>query len=778
MQTIDIKPDPRILIVLGDIEFQPWQCLAELIDNAFDVFLSGRSAGVRPTVTISLPTRSSDPRSAEVWVADNGHGMDLETLNNAVRAGWTSNSAHGSLGLFGMGFNIATARLGRRTRVRTSRPGDPYWIVVTLDLPALAAGGTYDAPVSFELKDDPEEHGTTVVISALKPDQFDALSRNEQAIRSKLGDVYSYLLREHDFEILVNRKRVRPRMPCIWDEKRHVTRSGVDIPAVRHFDYRLETMKACQTCGKWQSRDQEKCLFCPDGGRLELREQRIWGWIGVQRYLHTSDFGIDFLRNGRKILTRDKQLFDWVDPSGNEDPEREYPIDNPRNEGRIVGEVHCDHVAVNYQKNAFEYDTVEWRKVVRMVRGESPLRPNIASKRGFPSNRSPLAEIFTGYRTDKPGVKFLIPGDTQKGVALREKVTEWVAKFRRGDPEYLTDEVWYQAALQHDMPVTAEASATKDVLDEMGLTAPSVTDGAPKPETPGADAATGGPRGGKVATPPSTESADERLARYRADGSTVPALGGRFDTIDLGQVDVSVHAIAARDVIDTTGAPVPMFAHMRRAPKVDVYVAVRHAMLTDYGVDLSELVQMVVAEFLILRARGGKVRPLIVVLEQMKARASRDRRVTRDALAARARQLLTQVRDGMLREIKGSPTGYWDLLRPHERSEAERRFAIERGNGSWDDAIQSGDFMRFVPAESIVRLLERRPDAFFDGRVFRPAYMGLTDDQARALAVSRVVGLIDELALMADHTPSLSVDELLRIRLGCDLVERELADEE
>lgn len=31
-ETIDATPHPRLLAVLGDIEFAPWECLAELID--------------------------------------------------------------------------------------------------------------------------------------------------------------------------------------------------------------------------------------------------------------------------------------------------------------------------------------------------------------------------------------------------------------------------------------------------------------------------------------------------------------------------------------------------------------------------------------------------------------------------------------------------------------------------------------------------------------------------------------------------------------------------
>ena len=37
---LDLTPDPRILEVLGDIPFQPWQCMAELVDNSFDAFQS------------------------------------------------------------------------------------------------------------------------------------------------------------------------------------------------------------------------------------------------------------------------------------------------------------------------------------------------------------------------------------------------------------------------------------------------------------------------------------------------------------------------------------------------------------------------------------------------------------------------------------------------------------------------------------------------------------------------------------------------------------------
>jgi hypothetical protein len=69
---INVSPHPRLLSVLGDIEFPPWQCVAELVDNAFDEFLRQAAAakwdpdGDTPTVWVTLPARSSGPRDSEV----------------------------------------------------------------------------------------------------------------------------------------------------------------------------------------------------------------------------------------------------------------------------------------------------------------------------------------------------------------------------------------------------------------------------------------------------------------------------------------------------------------------------------------------------------------------------------------------------------------------------------------------------------------------------------------------------------------------------------------
>jgi hypothetical protein len=88
-ESINVRPSARILKVLGDIDFENWQCLAELVDNAFDDFLEIKRSGQHwPDgfrVSITLPQGIVSEES-EVAVSDTGRGMDLTTLNNAVRA--------------------------------------------------------------------------------------------------------------------------------------------------------------------------------------------------------------------------------------------------------------------------------------------------------------------------------------------------------------------------------------------------------------------------------------------------------------------------------------------------------------------------------------------------------------------------------------------------------------------------------------------------------------------------------------------------------------------
>ncbi|MFD9819906.1 ATP-binding protein [Streptomyces violascens] len=769
--SINVMPHPRILGVLGDIEFSHWQCLAELADNAFDEFREAGSGVDTPTVSISLPTANSHRSTAEITVRDNGRGMSLEAVSNAISAGWTSNSRHGALGLFGMGFNISTARLGRHTTVRTSQAGDPDWIEVVLDLPRLAESSEYEAPYRRVPKSDLAEHGTTVTISDLKSDQYDVLKRpnTHKVIRQKLGEVYSYLLAEKGFLLTVNNQAVVPRLPCVWDKSRTVTRQGVTIHAVQHIDQPLSEKKACSACGYWSSADAEVCEEC-ESPRIELRERRIRGWIGIQRYVHKSDYGIDFLRNGRKILVKDKRVFEWRDEDELSEPETEYPIDDKTPMGRIVGEIHCDHVTPNYQKTAFEFETHEWRQVIRAVRGNSPLRPKIAKSLGLPENQSPLALLYTGFRRRDPGLNYLIPGDGN--IALHEKAREWAERFRAGDPQYQTDEIWYQAAYQHDHPVGPEPS-TDDTEILPGVGIDSIFNPEPLESGSGSESNPTAPAAlvPDPAPPSLEETLDARLARYRDHGTHVVDLCGDYMLRELGSVTLEAWAVRGQRLLDED-REVPVFAKMLRAPKVEVFIDTEHPLFREHGSDIRDLALVELAEHMRVRADRTDL-PLTEVVGKLKDGSSSPR-LTPAAMADEAEHLLEQVRSAMAAVVAEDAAMHWEQLAEGERLAAQRRFALEAASTSWDDAIAKGDFIRYAPAGAVIRVLQGAPEAFLDGCVFMRSYGSLQDASARELALDRLISPLRDLALLEEHRPRLDPDELARFRASCRLISRDL----
>jgi histidine kinase/DNA gyrase B/HSP90-like ATPase len=775
-RVINVRPHPRLLGILGDIEFAPWQCIAELVDNAFDEFLrhaatdEERDPGAEaPTVWVSLPSRTSGPRDAEVWVRDNGPGMTLDQLNSALRAGWSGNDRFGRLGLYGVGFNIATARLGHVAVVKTARADDPTWTVVALDLRKLAKSDHYDLPVVSEPK-TPGEHGTTVVIRELKPEHHDILSRQQTKIRNILGDVYSHLLAQRGFKLMVDRHPVKPRRPCLWDESRFVVRNSERIPAIVKIDEQLPDRLVCLDCGMWQDGADNRCESC-NGERLKVEERRIWGWLGIQRYLHANDYGIDFIRNGRKILLRDDSMFHWRDP---DDPSgrgvREYPVEVP-NAGRVVGEIHVDHVKVNYQKNAFEYDTPEWKKVVQVLRGRGPILPKATRDAGYPPNSSPLARLVAGFRRNNPGLNYLIPGDGKN--ALHELAREWANRFRAGDAKYQSDEEWYRAAEQHDAPPPPDSLPPaggkehgEDILRRKGLLEDDQPQGEDSGETP--------------EPPPAPETEEQRRVRWREHGHRLPDLETRFGLPGQGAaLDVTaflVHGERLRRAQDAER--VPVYVAAGRGSSVEVFIDADHEIFTEFAVDTRDLVVMELAEYLRVRS-SDTTRALSALFYDLKNRCLPDHKISGYGLNEVATRLLGRVREAMRPIVAGNSTGYWDLIITTEQASAVEKFALEGGTVSWeDDVLTSGEWIEYVPGMALVRLVTIRPEVFLDGRVFRSTYNGLVSAEARAVSAERIVDLLGDVAVLADRPMKRNSEELQRGRLSCILLERELSPTE
>ncbi|MEU1476193.1 ATP-binding protein [Streptomyces sp. NPDC005760] len=788
-----ITPSARVLRMLGEIEFDEWQCIAELIDNAFDDFTEIHRSGTPWAGGYRVSVELPDSAQGQLVITDTGRGMTYDRLERAVRAGWSGNDMHDKLGLFGMGFNVSTARLGKRTRVLTTRQGDTEWIGVEIDLDRI--GDDFEAEDITEPKADPNEHGTRIVISRLHPVRARWLQKNGSALRNILGQVYSWMFLNRPFELWVGGFQVKPVRHCRWGDDRSVLYNNKErIPAYIEIDQKLENGLACGDCGQWQLTDRDACEDC-GSDRLTVRERRVHGWLGIQRYMHKHDYGIDFLRNGRKILRWDKQLFTWRNPDGavgNEEPE--YPVDLAHQGGRIIGEIHLDHVPVTYQKDAFEYGDRSWRSAVEIVRGVAPLLPQRAANLEYEENTSPLALLFKGYRRNDAGLRYLVPGDGRK--PIHDDTRRWGHEFHRGNPDYQTDERWWQAVEDHEATKSrgknAKAAAVTPgkpdevaVMEALGfdgaeIGSPSSPATGPDEMKPGAQAQP--PSDGESAPAAPTpekrkETRQERVTRYTENSTTYPGLSRSFGHPRVGFVEVEARRLTVGSLTDENLHPTPVLLDQRGGNALVAFLDLDHPIFQRFGADPADLLLAEIA--VLLRVQTSSEWSHSELIAAIRAESLPASALDAEMISAEAKELLAEVRRRMASELDrvGEPGKAFHFLSPDELTHTEHTMIANGKVTRTTDLGASGEFLLHVPALFLVRLVESLPSLFMDNRVFQGVYEGVASASARRLSLARTVGYLSDVATQATYAGSSLPDQLLRTRLSIRLLADELAEE-
>ncbi len=462
MRRIDITPSPRILRMLGQINFSAFQCICELIDNSLDSFderdysskvleinNSKLAVSSNEEIRIKIPKLNSDFEANSIIVQDNGKGMDDEQLENSLKAGFSSNNPVDKMGLFGMGFNIATARLGEKTEIFTTRKEDNFIYKVSIDFRELERSGNFIREVEVLKKDTDEryEHGTKIVISKLNREHVKPLRQKTNILR-QLGKTYGRILRKKGINLIYEDSKCTPFMHCTWN----ATRTGKDnVPTVIKIDEVLDEKKYCNTCWTWLFNTDIVCPSCGKKDNLSSRERRIKGWIGLQRFFSEDHYGFDLIRNGRVIRSLEKDLFYWIDENGQR--MKEYPIDGFQAMGRFVGELEIDFVQVTHQKDSFETSSIDWQDFVRIIRGQGPIQPMVAKRHKFEQNKSPLARLFGAYRAMKAGKANFVPAREDGKALIRDSViTDYKTRFFENETAYITDEKWWELIVRNESP--------------------------------------------------------------------------------------------------------------------------------------------------------------------------------------------------------------------------------------------------------------------------------------------------------------------------------------
>ncbi|MCK5017471.1 MAG: ATP-binding protein [Candidatus Peribacteraceae bacterium] len=480
MKTIDITPNPRILEVITHNPMPPINALCELIDNSIDGFSAAKEMGLEinnPTIDIELPSRAEIESSiGRLVIRDNGPGLTKEEANDAIRAGFSGNEPIGRLGLFGMGFNISTGKLGKRTVFKTTKKVDSKIFCITIDIPQLVKGGKFNVPIEEETKPSQDYSCVEIEISGWWEEgtqNFNFIKKlvniGVPKLTQQIGRRYSTLLRKK-LIIRVNGRECPVFNHCIWNSNRFVERRGYGrIPARFNFNEVLRIEKRCYTCGNLIATNEENCNICGPNGKVKTRECSIKGWVGIQRFDDENRFGIDFIRNGRTILIDEKEaVFTWT-PETTGEKIKEYPVDGIY--GRIIGEVHIDHVPTDFLKTDFQRTSPEWAEVIKFLRGESSLLPNTQRQNNEPANESYIYKLFQGYRRVRtPGRTDMYIGywSESKGRPSRDNIRnlekELYDKFLKNEPGYgpKDDSGWWKHVEAADIRPAPEMKECPD----------------------------------------------------------------------------------------------------------------------------------------------------------------------------------------------------------------------------------------------------------------------------------------------------------------------------
>lgn len=773
-QQFNLTPHPRILPMLGEIVLPQWRCLAELADNSVDSFIEALRAGTpiqNPLISISIPTDSLP--GSRLTVRDNGPGMDVQTLELAARAGWTSHDPINNLGLFGMGFNIATARLGLRTTIWTTRVGQSEWVGLEIDFERLTRGQTFISPALSRPKPNQDLSGTEVIVERLKTDQLEWFGRayNRTNISKQLGKIYSSMIGPArspiGFRLEINGNQVRAKLHCVWggpgnpDRTVETTRHGA-VNAFQSFDVRLEPRPFCTQCWNWLAPNQTECPSCEASGSVVPRERRVHGWLGIQRYLDRNDFGIDILRNGRKIEVGNKDIFKWFD-EGSDAEVIEYPLDDPRDRGRIVGEVHLDHCRVPYTKDRFVREDAAWREMVEIVRGTTPLRPEMARSMGG-ENNSPMFRLFQAFRRSNPHNKrsggwsrILVVPDNDIAQAMARR-------FEAGESEYETDQKWWELAEEADAEVLQGGTASPPPETPSGTGEVTETLGGEPASTSTAPA-----RGTDVvAAPPPSRTRLASLTRQYTDDLT----GQRYE--------VEAFAVGVNDPLLAT-VRCPWTIRRTTTGPWEFYVATnarafQSMTLTPLDALLNQLAYLI-SDF--ERGQGSRW-SFGEILTSLRERYATSTMLDPQDLVSEASAQLVDIAKSIVGRISVEDSrAFFDGLSP-SRQESIRVAMASRGVSNPRGAVDDGRFLQYASPSVITEFVLTNPTQLFDGKYWDEPYSTLdygssvATDEAKARLLGQYGGLLADVVWLAQQTPAdlaiMSRERLMRASLATTLL--------
>ena len=495
----------------------------------------------------------------------------------------------------------------------------------------------------------------------------------------------------------------------------------------------------------------------------------------MQRYSDPNDFGIDFVRNGRKILIGNKWLFSYENPMTGTST-LEYPIElGSTVGGRIVGEIHVDYLLPTYQKNDFDRTDPSWQETVEALRGVGPMLPQKRKAMGFSeANISPIGLLANAYRRSEPGTKCLF--------VERSLAKELAERFRKGDPEHQTDDKWWASAQEADKLRASGGAAISPEVDGGATPSDDIDEYGPAP--------TSTPYVKPIPAQPAPLSPNilqtSKLDDLITSSSQMISWSGTYSYGHTPPLNIKIWELKTGQIqLKGESVPCSFFAD---GVDCDFIYNPRHSFLSQFPVGPRELLGLYLAEKFKARDNLSDIGKVYAEVLQAKLQ---DVRIDRTGLQEKAAAMFDRLRELMILKLENRATNVLECI--HESSgETEETVNSMLSNSQlvmWfqDKKPEGITALQHVPQRTLLRIVDHFPEELFDGNVFTAFYLNinladpLATQRTRTESKERILTFIkDALWVLSPSSGSLTggraKDELARCSHSINFLSQELAD--
>ena len=227
--TFDSSPNPGKLIEsLRHLGYDNYSAIADLIDNSFDALAT--------EVHVKIGLKDKKPF---IVIADNGHGMDERTLQQAIKLGSdTIKDPNNDLGKFGMGLCTASLSICRKTSVITKNEDDEKSLKAVNDIDHVVKTNKFESYIGEADKDDLDfvseffsefTSGTVVLLEKCDLISNQNTSVFAQTLKKHLQRIFRFYLSSHK-TIYINGESISAYDPLMWNNQETDQYDETDLP--------------------------------------------------------------------------------------------------------------------------------------------------------------------------------------------------------------------------------------------------------------------------------------------------------------------------------------------------------------------------------------------------------------------------------------------------------------------------------------------------------------------------------------------------------------------